>query len=74
MTPSFCISTLTGSALQNSVFDLCVVQLRLFFPVHVVVEEILVCFDGSQPEILQRFNCRGGKLIRSMLILIACLC
>lgn len=36
------------------------------FPVCVVVEEILVCFDGSQPEILQGFNCRGGELICSL--------
>lgn len=71
---SLYLITLTCSALQNSVFELCVVQLCLFFPIYLVVEEVLVCFDGSQPEILQGFNCRGGKLICSMLILIACLC
>lgn len=39
----------------------------VLFPVCVVVEEILVCFDGSQPEVLQGFNCRGGEPICSLL-------
>lgn len=32
-------------------------------PVRAVVEEILVCSDGSQPEILQGLNRRGGELV-----------
>lgn len=33
--------------------------------VHVLVEEVLVCSDRSQPKILQGLNCRGGELICS---------
>ncbi len=32
------------------------------FSLPCVVEEILVCSDRSQPEILQGFNCRGGEI------------
>lgn len=38
----------------------------LFVLFFFVVEEILVCFDGSQPEILQGFYCGGGEFIGSL--------
>lgn len=50
-----------GAASQN------IVQPNfVFLFVFFVVEEILVCFDGSQPEILQGLYCGGGEFIGSL--------
>lgn len=38
----------------------------VFLFVLFVVEEILVCFDGSQPAILQGLYCGGGEFIGSL--------
>ena len=51
------------AALHSSVFRLRVAKL---LSVLFAVEEVLVRVDGSQPEILQGFDCGGGELIRLM--------
>lgn len=36
----------------------------------IIVEEVLVCVDGSQPQILQGLHCRGGEFSRFFVVLL----